>query len=63
MEFTEDHLAIIETLTRIEARAFVKFLEMEVRRHQDDITMLKATILQVRQMHLWGAHHTGLDNQ
>lgn len=37
MRFTEEHKVIIDTLKPNEARAFIKFLQSEILRHQDDI--------------------------
>ena len=37
MEFNNEHKVIISTLSRIEAKAFIKFLESEIVRHGDDI--------------------------
>jgi len=37
MEFDISHKVKIETMTREEASAFVKFLDSEIRRHQMDI--------------------------
>jgi len=50
MEFNPKHLVIINTLTRDEASAFVKFLESECVRHEDDITIAKALINTVQEM-------------
>ena len=47
MEFNEKHKVIIDTLTRIEAKAFIKFLESEIIRHQDDIELARRLITQV----------------
>ena len=44
MEFNEEHKVIINTLSRIEAKAFIKFLESEIIRHQDDINQAKSLI-------------------
>ena len=44
MEFNPDYKVIINTLTRIEAKAFIKFLELEIVGHQDDINQAKALI-------------------
>ena len=52
MEFNNEHKVIISTLSRIEAKAFIKFLESEIVRHLDDINqaislsgLVKTTIL------------------
>ena len=44
MEFNSEHKVIISTLSRIEAKAFIKFLESEIIRHQDDINQAKSLI-------------------
>jgi len=33
----ESHKVIISSLSRVEAKAFIKFLESEIIRHEDDI--------------------------
>ncbi len=38
MRFNLEHKVIIDSLSRHEARAFVKFLKSEIIRHQDDIS-------------------------
>ena len=37
MEFDITHKVIIDTMTREEASAFVKFLRSEIKRHHQDI--------------------------
>ena len=37
MKFDETNKVIIDTLDRNEARAFIKFLESEIARHENDI--------------------------
>ena len=44
MEFNNAHKVIIDTLSRIEAKAFIKFLESEIIRHQDDIEQARKLI-------------------
>lgn len=44
MIFNEDHKVIVSTLTKEEAKAFIKFLASEIIRHQDDINQAKALI-------------------
>ena len=44
MDFNAEHKVIIGTLNQDEARAFVKFLESEIIRHQDDINQAKSLI-------------------
>jgi len=41
------HKVIIDTLSRDEARAFVKFLESEIIRHEDDKTQARTLIYEV----------------
>ena len=48
MKFNEEHKVIIDTLTQTEAGAFVKFLESEIIRHQDDIKLAEELIQVVR---------------
>ena len=47
MEFNSKHKVIINTLSRIEAKAFIKFLESEIIRHEDDILLAKELIRKV----------------
>ena len=56
MEFNSEHKVIIQTLSRIEAKAFIKFLESEIIRHQDDIEQARKLIGLVRTTVLrnWG---------
>jgi hypothetical protein len=37
MKFNEQHLVIINTLSKDEGTAFIKFLQSEIIRHLDDI--------------------------
>ena len=48
MEFNEQHKVIVNTLSRIEAKAFVKFLESEIVRHADDIRLAQELIRVVK---------------
>ena len=48
MEFDTTHKVIIETMTKEEASAFVKFLGSEIRRHQIDIKDAEALIRRVK---------------
>ena len=48
MEFNSEHKVILETLTRIEAKAFIKFLESEIIRHQDDVRLAEELITWVK---------------
>jgi len=38
MEFDKEHRVIISTMNALEAVAFIKFLQSEILRHQQDIT-------------------------
>jgi len=40
----KDHKVIISSLSRIEAKAFIKFLESEIIRHEDDIRQAQELI-------------------
>lgn len=42
--FNEEHKAIVNFLNRIEAKAFIKFLESERIRHEDDIKRIHELI-------------------
>ena len=45
MEFNdESHKVIIRSLSRIEAKAFIKFLESEIIRHENDIRQAQRLI-------------------
>ncbi len=48
LEFNNEHKVIIETLSEAEARAFIKFLESEIIRHEDDIKLAKELIIQAK---------------
>jgi len=48
MKFDKDHKVKIETMNEAEARAFILFLDSEIKRHQEDIKQaikLKSIIL------------------
>ena len=45
MKFNPEHKVIIETLSKDEARAFIKFLRSEIIRHQDDIMLARKLIV------------------
>ena len=47
MKFDDDNKVIIETLTEVEASAFIKFLQSEILRHQRDIEDAKKLIERV----------------
>ncbi len=44
MIFNDQHKVIVSTLDKPEARAFIKFLDSEIIRHEDDINQAKALI-------------------
>jgi len=44
MEFNRQNKVIVSTLSQDEARAFIKFLESEILRHEDDIDKAKSLI-------------------
>ena len=48
MEFDPRHKVIISTLSRIEAKAFIKFLESEIIRHEEDIEKARELITLVK---------------
>lgn len=48
MKFNPKHKVIIDSLDMSEAKAFVKFLESEIIRHQDDIIQATALIYTVQ---------------
>ena len=48
MKFNEQYLVIINTLTRDEASAFIKFLQSEILRHKEDIEKAENLIEVVR---------------
>jgi len=47
MKFNKQHKVIINTLTKPEAIAFIKFLESEIIRHDDDIEQARVLIHEV----------------
>ena len=47
MKFDETNKVIIETMNREEARAFIKFLQSEIARHQMDIDNARDLIEEV----------------
>lgn len=53
MEFNNEHKVIINTLSESEARAFIKFLQSEIIRHEDDIKQAHELIKMVRNTQLW----------
>ncbi len=44
MLFNKEHKVIISTLSQEEAKAFIKFLQSEIIRHEDDIGLAKKLI-------------------
>ncbi|MFA5036701.1 MAG: hypothetical protein WC479_05945 [Candidatus Izemoplasmatales bacterium] len=44
MIFNKEHKVIVGTLTTEEAKAFIKFLQSEIIRHEDDIRQAKNLI-------------------
>jgi len=48
MQFNNEHKVIISTLNKDEAKAFVKFLESEIIRHNDDIKQARNLISLVK---------------
>ncbi len=48
MKFNEQSKVIIETLNVNEASAFIKFLESEIIRHEDDIHQARDLIITVK---------------
>lgn len=54
MEFNEQQLVIISTLSKEEARVFIKFLDTEILRHKKDIEDAEKLISHVRdRFNLW----------
>jgi len=49
MKFDEQNKVIIDTLSKVEAKAFIKFLKSEIYRHQDDIEQARRLIEKVRE--------------
>jgi hypothetical protein len=49
MRFDPEDKVIIDTMNRTEAKAFVKFLESEVRRHWADISNAMSLIQEVKE--------------
>ena len=50
MKFNNEQKVIIETLSRDEATAFIKFLKSEIIRHEEDIEQAEMLIGTVEQM-------------
>jgi len=51
MEFDITHKVIIESMSTREAKAFVKFLQSEIRRHQQDIEEAGLLIQKVKEIY------------
>ena len=51
MEFGINHTVIVGTMTKQEASVFIKFLELEIRRHQMDIEDIMVLIKRVMEMY------------
>jgi len=47
MEFNAEHKVIIDTMNKVEATAFIKFLQSEIIRHEDDIEQARELIVEV----------------
>jgi hypothetical protein len=52
MKFNQESKVIISTLNKDEARAFCKFLESEIIRHEDDIEQARNLISLVKTTYL-----------
>ena len=53
MRFDEQNKVIIDTMSRIEAKAFILFLKSEIARHQMDIEDVRVLIYDVcRKFHI-----------
>lgn len=51
MEFDTTHKVIIESMSTREAKAFIKFLMSEIRRHEQDIEDAKLLIVKVKEIY------------
>ena len=49
MIFNEEHLVIIGTLNKAEAKAFAQFLKSEILRHHDDIKQARELIKHIEE--------------
>jgi hypothetical protein len=47
MEFDENDITIMESLTKEEAAAYIKFLQSEIRRHARDMIEIEEKIKEV----------------
>ena len=48
MEFDVTHKVVVESMSTREAKAFIKFLRSEIRRHQQDIEEAELLIKKVK---------------
>ena len=48
MDFNSDNKVIIDSMDRTEAKAFIKFLESKILRHQKDIQQADGLIMEVK---------------
>ena len=53
MEFDENHIVKIETLSEAEARAYIAFLWSEKYRHEEDVVSILKKIDQVKRRFGW----------
>ena len=51
MEFDVTHKVVIESMSTREAKAFIKFLRSEIRRHQQDIEEAELLIEKVKEIY------------
>lgn len=51
MEFDITHKVIIESMSSREAKAFIKFLHSEIRRHEQDIEDGRQLIIKVKEIY------------
>ena len=51
MEFDVTHKVIIESMSTREAKAFIKFLRSEIRRHQQDIDEAELLVEKVKEIY------------
>jgi len=51
MIFNSEHKVIIDSLDESEAKAFIKFLRSEIRRHQQDIEEAELLIQKVKEVY------------
>lgn len=51
MEFDITHKVIIESMSTREAKAFIKFLRSEIRRHQQDVEEAEILIQKIKEIY------------